>query len=248
MDDLASFRGASPRLRRAHRTLLRSADVVFTGGRSLHSGVLPYRAGDVHCFPSGVDSSHYRSAIEQRRPGREKVAGYLGVIDERLDLNLVDSVAAALPDWRFEMVGPVAKIDPADLPDRPNITYLGHHSYDQLPRALARFDVALMPFALNESTKSISPTKTLEYLAAGLPVVSTPVPDVVSEFGQVVTVCGTPEEFASACRTAADAGGWNAATRALLQWHDWDGIVDRMQRAIESVAARPRTSDHEVSA
>jgi glycosyltransferase involved in cell wall biosynthesis len=234
MDDLTSFSGASPRLRLAHLALLHRADVVFTGGRSLHAGVVPHRRERAHCFPSGVDAAHYRPAIARRRRRWTRVAGYVGVIDERVDLDLVEDIADAMPDWRIEMVGPVTKIDPATLPRRRNIAYLGHHTYDQLPGAMARFDVALMPFALNEATRSISPTKTLEYLAAGLPVVSTRVPDVVSDFGDVVRLCDNAPEFSRACRalTAGETAAQDAVTRALLQWHEWDSIVERMQRIL----------------
>src|SRR5690606_28943889 len=99
--------------------------------------------------------------------------GYAGVIDERIDLVLLDQVARARPDYQFVMLGPIAKIDPATLPQRGNIHYLGSKKYADLPRYLAGWDVAMMPFALNDATRFISPTKTPEYLAAGRRVVST---------------------------------------------------------------------------
>ena len=186
MDDLASFAWGPDSLKLLHRQALRNADVVFAGGRSLHRGVAQHRPDGSHLFPSGVEPEHFAAAQSLRRPHRRPVAGYVGVIDERLDLDLVADLAAALPDWDIQMVGPVVKIDAASLPQAPNLAYQGPKPYGDLPAVLAGFDVALMPFALNAATRSISPTKTLEYLAAGLPVVSTRVPDVVADHSPVV--------------------------------------------------------------
>ena len=234
MDDLASFKGAPPELGLRQRRALKHADVVFTGGRSLHRSVLQRRPEGTHCFPSGVDPEHYAPAVAMRRPGPRKVAGYVGVIDERLDLELIGDLAAALPDWRIRMVGPVVKIDPAALPRARNITYPGPARYADLPAVMAGFDVALMPFALNEATRAISPTKTLEYLAAGLPVVSTRVPDVVSEFGELVDLQDDAAGFEDACRRVAGhcPHARAAKAEATMDWHRWDTIAGRMERLI----------------
>jgi glycosyltransferase involved in cell wall biosynthesis len=234
MDDLASFKGAPPELKLRQRQALKQADVVFTGGRSLHRSILQRRPEGTHCFPSGVDPDHYAPAATMRRRGRRRVAGYVGVIDERLDLDLVGELAAALPDWRIQMVGPVAKIDLATLPRARNIAYPGPAKYAELPAVMAGFDVALMPFALNEATRSISPTKTLEYLAAGLPVVSTRVPDVVTDFGELVDLQDGAAGFADACRRVAEHCPEARATKAetTMHWHHWDTIAERMERLI----------------
>jgi hypothetical protein len=169
MDDLAAFKSPAGLVLR-QRQALREAAVVFTGGRSLHRSVVERRATDVHCFPSGVEPEHYATAVTLRNGKRgdgRPVAGYVGVIDERIDLDIVGGLATARADWEIMMVGPVLKVDPADLPQAPNITYTGPRRYAELPEVMAGFDVALMPFALNDATRSISPTKTLEYLAAG---------------------------------------------------------------------------------
>jgi glycosyltransferase involved in cell wall biosynthesis len=237
MDDLASFRGAPAELKLRQKQALSAADIVFTGGRSLQRAIAARRP-DAYCFPSGVDTAHYRAAAQVRRPGSRKVAGYVGVIDERLDLGLVADLASSLPDWELRMVGPVLKLDPAELPSAPNITYVGPVDYADLPAVMSDFDVALMPFALNEATRSISPTKTLEYLAAGLPVVSTPVPDVVDSFGDLVDLQADGAAFAAACRRVADHCPRSRAAKAqgVLSWNSWDTIADGMADVI--VAAR----------
>lgn len=243
MDDLASFKGASPHLRQRQAEALDEADVVFTGGRSLHRSVASRRPTDTFLFPSGVETEHYAPAVEMRRRTDTPVAGYVGVVDERLDLDLLDGLAAAMPDWEIRIVGPVAKIDPACLPQRPNITYAGAVSYPQLPAVMAGFDVALMPFAMNEATRSISPTKTLEYLAAGLPVVSSRVPDVVADYGHVVALADDVPGFAAACRGSLDHEVRHHRARCgpILEWHHWDRIAERMA-AIIAMAQRAAAS------
>ncbi len=244
MDDLASFKGAPPELTLRQRRLLKCADIVFTGGRSLQRSVANHRPEGAHCFPSGVDPEHYASAIGMRRRGARPVAGYVGVIDERLDLELVADLARALPDWRICMVGPVVKIDPATLPRARNITYPGPAQYADLPKVMAGFDVALMPFALNEATKSISPTKTLEYLAAGLPVVSTRVPDVVTDFRELVDLQDDGSGFAAACRRVLEhcADARAAKSEPSLHWNHWDTIAERMEELIAATAAGAATA------
>jgi hypothetical protein len=235
MDDLASFQDAPPGLVLRQRRLLAEADVVFTGGPSLHRGVQPLRRDRVHLFRSGVETGHYAASRTLRGPQERPVAGYVGVIDERLDLALVAELATRLPDWTIRMVGPVAKIDPARLPEAPNLEYPGMVGYPDLPRVMAGFDVALMPFALNEATRSISPTKTLEYLAAGLPVVSTRVPDVVDDYADVVHLADDGAEFAAACRSVVghDVAARDRRVRPLQARQEWDAIAAAMARLIE---------------
>lgn len=189
MDELSGFHGAPAELGQLESELFARADIVFTGGNSLYEAKRT-RHANVHCFPSSVDQGHFEQALrpetteppDQASFGRPRI-GYFGVIDERLDLELVASIAKARPEWELVMIGPVAKIAPESLPRLPNIHWLGMKSYGELPAYLSGWDVALMPFALNAATRFISPTKTLEYLAAGRPVVSTAVPDVVHPYG-----------------------------------------------------------------
>lgn len=244
MDDLASFRGAPVELSLRHRQALRQADIVFTGGRSLHRGVVAHRPQRTHLFPSGVEPEHFAPARAMRPADRVRpVAGYVGVIDERLDLDLIAGLAEALPDWDVEIVGPVVKIDLASLPRAANLRYPGPQPYQQLPEVMAGFDVALMPFALNEATRSISPTKTLEYLAAGLPVVSTRVPDVVADHDGVVALEDDASGFAKACRHSRRHGRLAPAleVEAVLRRQTWDAIAGCMADIVDGKAIRART-------
>ena len=181
-------------------------------------------------IPSGVEIDHYASAATLRKHRRRKVAGYVGVIDERLDLDLLAGLARALPDWTVRVVGPVAKIDPDELPQAPNLEYPGHVPYADLPAVMAGFDVALMPFALNEATRSISPTKTLEYLAAGLPVVCTRVPDVVADYGRMVHLADDADGFAAGCRqvVADSAAEREHRIRHIKKRQEWNHIAATM--------------------
>ncbi len=190
MDELSLFRGAPAELLEREARLLERADLVFTGGQSLYE-FKRERHPSVHPFPSSIEASHFGRARtplpepdDQAAIARPRL-GFFGVIDERMDLDLLAGVAAARPDWQIVLLGPVVKIDPATLPRLPNLHYLGMKQYDDLPAYLAGWDVALMPFARNESTRFISPTKTPEYLAGGRPVVSTPIRDVVRPYGDM---------------------------------------------------------------
>jgi beta-glucosidase/6-phospho-beta-glucosidase/beta-galactosidase/glycosyltransferase involved in cell wall biosynthesis len=247
MDDLASFHNASPDLRSRQSRVLASADVVFAGGRSLHRSVTRVRS-DAHLYPSGVDTAHYAESrrLRRDRASARPVAGYVGVLDERLDLELIAALAAALPDWTVRIVGPVAKIRPESLPQAPNLEYPGMASYDELPAVMADFDVALMPFALNEATRSISPTKTLEYLAAGLPVVSTRVPDVVADYPGVVCLADTAADFARACVEVAkhDVAERDRKVRPHQERLDWNAIAAAMAELIDAAPSRVPEQPH----
>ena len=245
MDDLAAFRFAPPELLERQDRLLRRADVVFAGGPSLHAGISRRRPG-AHMFPSGVDVEHFGAAADGvlavpqtlRAVSRPRI-GYVGVIDERIDLELLAAAADLRPDWSWVMVGPVTKIPTHQLPRRPNLVYAGQQPYEALPAYLGSLDVAMMPFAHNDSTRAISPTKTLEYLAAGRPVVSTSVPDVVSMYGSVVRFGDDPSSFVG---QIAEAMAESETTRAarpdraapLLGRYSWDGTVEQMHAVIGS--------------
>jgi len=246
MDDLASFRAAPPELRRREARLLSTVDLVFTGGPTLYRQRRDMHPS-VHCFPSGVEAAHFASTsvssheelARQRRP----ILGYYGVIDERLDLDLLAEIADRRPDWTIALIGPVAKIDESTIPKRDNIVRFGQQAYDDLPAFLACFDVALMPFARNEATRAISPTKTLEYLAGGKPVVSTPITDVIALYGDAVEIAATGEEFVAAAesvlnRTSDADRQWRTRAARLVAAHDWDCIADSML-AVMSRASTP---------
>jgi glycosyltransferase involved in cell wall biosynthesis len=170
------------------------------------------------------------------------ILGYFGVIDERADLPLLKHLAEAHPDWNIVMIGPVVKIDPAELPQAPNIHYLGMRNYEQLPAYLAHFDVGLVPFAMNEATRYLSPTKTLEYMAAHKPIVSTPIYDVIELYGDVVRIGHTPEEFVEHVEATLveSAAVRLSRERELLAQHTWNTIADRMSRLIR-IQLEPRS-------
>ena len=246
MDELSAFRFAPPELRILEAELMSAADVVFTGGYSLFEA-RRNRHANIHPFPSSVDVPHFARA---REAGRDHPAqadlpgprlGFYGVIDERMDLDLIAAVADARPHWSLVFVGPVVKIDEADLPRRPNLHYLGLKTYDELPDLLAGWDVALMPFVINESTRFISPTKTPEYLAGGRPVVSTPVTDVVRHYGALegVHIAAGADAFVAGCEAALAQRGdpsWLDEADAALSHLSWDQTQARMAVMVDRAA------------
>ena len=246
MDELANFRFASPLLKDAEQSLMKGADVVFTGGLSLYDAK-KNRHPNVHVFPSSVDIGHFRAGRSgnlQEPADQAAIAGhrlgYYGVIDERLDLDLIRSVASSRPDFSLIFLGPVVKISPEDLPRAPNIHYLGLKAYADLPAYLSGWNAALMPFALNDATRYISPTKTPEYLASGRPVVSTRVTDVVRSYSGVegVFLADGTTEFIAACDAAIDLtkgdDGWIENVDILLGCSSWDKTFENMSEIVAS--------------
>lgn len=238
MDELAAFRFAPPLMKDRENELFRKADLVFTGGYSLYEAK-KHKHPDVHPFPSGIDAEHFSQArIYAQEPADQRAIphpriGYFGVIDERMDLNLIESIAARKHDWHIVMIGPVTKISTDMLPKLPNIHYLGMKSYEELPAYISGWDIAMVPFAHNESTRFISPTKTPEYLAAGKPVISTPIIDVIRQYGRngLVNIAGTPEEFvrvASFELENIDRDEWLQRVDDFLAHNSWDKIWQRM--------------------
>ena len=245
MDELSGFAGAPHALRLLERQLMSECDVVFTGGNSLYEAKSLLHK-NCHAVPSSVDVTHFRAARDGNPdPVLQHIPhprlGYCGVIDERLDLGLIAALADLRPDWHQVYVGPVTKIDPADLPRRANIHYLGAKQYAELPGLMAGLDVGLMPFAMNDATRYISPTKTPEYLAAGLPVVSTPVRDVVRTWGNkgLVEIGATPHAFMLAierCLSRTDHTWKHRVDRALSQL-SWDASWQQMHQTMVKLVA-----------
>lgn len=257
MDDLTGFLGAPRQLKTMEKRLLERADVVFTGGRSLYEAKKKLHP-NVHAFPSSVDAEHFRTARgKQADPPDQRAIphprlGFYGVIDERMDLELVGELARLRPDWHIVLLGPVVKIDPATLPQAPNIHYLGGKKYDELPVYVASWDVALMPFAINRATRFISPTKTPEYLAAGRPVVSSPIVDVVRDYGEqglgLVAIAegatGFAEEIAKILGRR-ERDDWLTEVDAALADLSWDSTWGRMVARIgEAVQAKDEAKEH----
>jgi glycosyltransferase involved in cell wall biosynthesis len=264
MDELSLFRGASQELLDLENALFSRCDLVFTGGMSLYEAKRN-RHRSIHGFPSSIDFNHFSKARSIRQDPADQAhiphprLGFFGVIDERMDVDLVADVAALRPDWHFVMIGPVVKIDPASLPQRPNIHWLGGKSYNELPHYLAGWDVGFMNFALNEATKFISPTKTPEFLAAGVPVVSTAITDVVRPYGEkglveiardardvvakVETIFARPKEpwLARVDRHLA-AGSWDktwASMHKLMLDVTGDATADRAASSLPVYATTP---------
>ncbi len=247
MDELSNFKFAPPELRELEAELISRADVVFTGGYSLYEAKRGLHR-NIHPFPSSVDWAHFAQARSEQPDVQDQAdlphprLGFYGVIDERMDLELLAEVADARPDWSLVMVGPVVKISEDELPRRPNLHYLGGKSYDELPRYLAGWDVALMPFAINEATRFISPTKTPEYIAGGRPVVSTPITDVIRHYGemQCVRIAADAETFIAECEVALDLAakpnGWLEEADVALAQSSWESTFRRMSKLVREAA------------
>lgn len=251
MDELSAFHGAPPELTALEDRLFDVADLVFTGGQSLYESK-KHRHPNVHAFPSSIDKAHFGRARhdgmvdpeDQKHIPHPRI-GFFGVVDERMDARLVAALADLRPDWHLVMIGPVVKIDPASLPRRPNIHWLGMKSYAQLPEYLAGWDAGFMPFAINEATRFISPTKTPEFLAAGLPVVSTPVRDVQRPYGEMglLGIAATAEEMAAQLETAmaGQREEWRQTVDRFLadmSWQSTWAAMERLMRQHASAAMR----------
>jgi glycosyltransferase involved in cell wall biosynthesis len=253
MDELSAFHAAPPLLRQRERELFGVADLVFTGGHSLYEAKRAHHPS-VHAFPSSVDAEHFASARTLGRP-REPAdqrdiphprLGFVGVIDERCDMGLLRRVAELRPDFHLVLAGPVAKIDPRAIPRLPNIHCLGQKKYGELPAYLASWDVAIMPFALNDATRYISPTKTLEYFAAGKPVVSTPIHDVVRPYGErgLVRIARDARELVAAVDAALLELGTRAgearraACDAFVAQTSWDSTWSAMNALVRHATSR----------
>lgn len=247
MDELSAFKNAPAELRIREAELFGLSDLVFTGGRSLFEAKRGQHDA-VYCFPSSIDVAHFSKALsavedphDQKDIPHPRI-GFAGVIDERTDIELLAAIADARPDWHYVMIGPVVKIDEDALPRRANIHYLGGKSYDELPSYIGGWDVAMMPFAMNDSTRFISPTKTPEYLAAGRPVVSTPIRDVVRPYGDngLVLIASTPDEFVAAIEKAMslDLEEHRRKASEFLSTSSWDTTQEAMEELIDDVVAK----------
>jgi len=250
MDELSAFRGAPPELIERERELMAEADVMFTGGLSMWLNKKQHHP-NCHRFDSGVDVEHFQNATleeteipEDARNLPRPILGYYGVIDERMDYDALRALSQAFPEATLLLIGPVTKVDPAELPQAKNIVYLGQRSYDLLPRYLKAFDVALVPFADNPATKFLSPTKTLEYFAGEKPVVSSPVKDVVENYADIVRIARSPEEYVAAVRAALSEDNRERARMGLerAQEKTWDAIVAQMEELLAEAQERTRVS------
>jgi glycosyltransferase involved in cell wall biosynthesis len=251
MDELSQFKFAPPEIISRERQLLAAANVVFAGGRKMCESKSRHNA-NCHFYGCGVDVKHFSQARSPElavpddvQLGEGKlVLGYFGVVDERLDYEMIDALARANPSWHIAMVGPACKVDPADFPKHPNLHWLGRREYAQLPAYTKAFDVCLMPFAMNEATEFINPTKALEYMATGRPIVSTPVPDVVSNFGSVVKIARTHQEFIEICHRETLQPDEAAIARGIrmAEENQWETIVGRLEGHIEAALSKKEST------
>jgi glycosyltransferase involved in cell wall biosynthesis len=246
IEELAAVRRARPGLLQREHDLFRRCDLVFCGGQSLYEAKR-HRHPHVYPFPSGIDRTHFAQARAVTPPPADLAAiarprlGFFGIIDERLDLDLLDRLSSESPDWHWVMLGPVERLDPATLPRRPNLHWLGARRYQDLPAYLAHFDLGVMPFALNEATRFINPTKTAEFLAAGVPVVSTPIHDVVRPYGelQLVEIASGWEQFLSDARflLRRPRDAWLEDVDQFLTGMSWDRTWRKMAALLRDVLA-----------
>ena len=252
MDQLSQFKFAPPALIDRERQLLEAADVVFTGGRKLWEAKSKANE-NCHFYGCGVDLNHFSKARADQtvvphdihfvhRP----VLGFFGVVDERIDYELITRLADANPEWSIVMIGPVAKVDPNSLPNRTNVYWVGRREYATLPAYAKGFDVCIMPFALNEATEYINPTKALEYMATGKPIVSSAVPDVISNFGDVVKIARSTEEFINLCQQAVKSSDEAAIQRGLKMAteNSWESIVANLEKHVGDALKAKRADRH----
>lgn len=260
MDELSAFAFAPPVLKANEKKLLASADIVFTGGNSLYEAKKNFHP-NIHSCPSSIDKSHFAAALQITEQPIDQQGiphprlGFFGVIDERFDIELIRASALAQPDWQFILIGPVVKIDPAILPIGSNIHYLGSKTYKELPSYLSGWDIALIPFAINESTRFISPTKTPEYLAAGKPVISTPIADVVNPYSQLdlVHIANNADELVACAKIEleiTDKTAWASRVEEYLSTVSWDSTWEVMRthidQAFEDKSVKQPTSKHKI--
>jgi glycosyltransferase involved in cell wall biosynthesis len=255
MDELSDFKFAPAHLKSLEQELLKISDVVFTGGRSLYEAK-KHQHANIYPFPSSIDKVHFNSVRQiagnlQENPAPGKVTlGFYGVIDERFDATLIKEIADARPEWEFVIIGPVVKIDPKSLPDNANIKYLGSKSYQELPQYMAEWDIALIPFLLNESTRFISPTKTPEYLAAGLPVISTGIKDVINPYAnnKLVRIGANAGDFIDSAEyycalSPKEKKAWLNRVDQFLELNSWDKTCSNMLTHIKNaVIQKSQTS------
>jgi UDP-galactopyranose mutase len=256
MDELAAFKNAPLKLIDLEKELFETADIIFTGGHSLYEHKKD-KHHHIYPFPSSIDKEHFfRSRDITTDPDDQQDIpsprlGFYGVIDERFDIELLREVAAAKPEWHFVLIGPIAKIDPSDLPQYSNIHYMGQKSYKDLPSYLSGWDIAIMPFAVNESTRFISPTKTPEYLAGGKPVISTPIADVKRPYGEqgMVHIVDSGDAFISAAEKilsgTIDRNAWLKEVDSYLSTLSWDRTWSKMYEIILRTLTRKNFLNHE---
>jgi glycosyltransferase involved in cell wall biosynthesis len=240
MDEHVTFKNADPKLVEAEDLILEKANIVFAGGRSLYESK-KNKNPNCYLFSSCVDNEHFSKARDSHtlvpndlKDITKPVIGYLGAVDERLDYRLIEKLAVKNRNFSFVFIGPIIKVERKELPAQKNILYLGAREYKILPSYLKGFNIGFMPFAMTPVTKMISPTKTLEYFAAGLRVVSTPITDVVSDFKGIVRIGHNADEISNHLREVLNNKEPDIIRLGIetAAKNTWDGMVDKMGKII----------------
>jgi glycosyltransferase involved in cell wall biosynthesis len=221
------------------RDLVKRADLVFTSAARLLEECRPLNP-HTHFITHGVDTAHFGRALDPQTPVpddlagiRKPVAGFFGLIADWVDLPLIRSLARERPDWSFVLIGKAAT-DLAPLQGLSNVHWLGQKPYTELPGYCRGFDVALIPFVQNELTLRVNPLKLREYLAAGLPVVSTPLPEI-SRYDGLVRLATRREEFIGGIEAALAERSPELAGRRFeaMRGESWEARVADMARLID---------------
>ena len=250
MDEHSAFSFARRDMRELEARLLRDADLVFAGTNTLAERKREF-APQVRYLPCGVEFEHFSAAAAKNlhvppvlSGVSGPVIGYFGAVDDRLDFDMLLAAAMRHPDWTILLAGPwLATKSRAEVQSQPNILMPGLVPYAELPAYLARFDVAVLPFVLNELTMHIHPTKVLEYLASRTPVVSTPIPDVVKFYSGIVKIASTPDEFIAAVENLLNTPDADAVERGyqMARASSWDALVESMRVDLEKAVGKHKT-------
>jgi len=225
------------------RALLKKADMVFAGGYSIAELKRDSRE-HIHVFPSAVEIYHFKKARSDNLEMPDDITdiphpilGYWGAIDERVDHELLKRLAMKHPEWSIVLLGPIVRHKAGDLSylkEIKNIFWLGPKDYSLLPNYAKAFDVCLIPFVLSREGKFLSPTKTLEYLATGKPVVSTPITDVVRFYDGVVGIADGPDEFGMAVRRCMEEDNASMKQKRICftENKSWEDTAEKMEKLI----------------
>jgi len=230
--------------------LLEFADVVFTSGQRVFEATRKLHE-NTYLFPNSIDRDHFAAAraFKFDPPDQANIPhprfGFFGEIDQRIDFDLLVTVSKKRPQWHFILVGSVVNVSASQLPNYRNFHYLGAKRYEELPHYIGGWDITMIPFAHNDYTRFINPIKTAEYLAAGKPVISAPITDVIRPYGisGLVSIAGTANEFVKVAEEmlAADQEAkstWLYKVDRYLAGQSWDKTWGEMMGLIGTLLSK----------